>query len=86
MATTKKKKEERKEQMLVRMGRNLNTFTLLVGDGYVKRSNFCGKEYTASKTYREFLGCPVVKTQRFYCRGQEFNPWSGKKNKTPNNS
>lgn len=88
MATTKNKKEEeeRKEQMLVRMGRSLNTCTLLVGDGYVKRSNFCGKEYTASKNYREFLGSLVVETQHFYCRGHEFNPWSGEKNKPPNNS
>ena len=82
----KKEEEERKEQMLVRMGRSLNTGTLLVGDGYVKRSNFCGKEYTAAKNYREFLGSLVVETQHFYCRGHEFNPWSGKKNNPPNNS
>ena len=25
----------------------------------------------------EFLGSPVVRTQRFHCHGPRFNPWSG---------
>ena len=73
--------------MLVRMGRNLNTCTLLVGDGYVKRRTAVEKSTLPQKiTNREFLGSLVVKTQHFYCRVHGFNPWSGKKNKTPNNS
>ena len=28
-------------------------------------------------SFRDFLGGPGVKTQRFQCRGRLFDPWSG---------
>ena len=39
----------------------------------------CGSKgiWSQRYTWRDFTGCPGVRTLCFYCRGHRFDPWSG---------